>query len=279
MPNTDSRGGGQPEPLLGETLTRREREVLALLAQGLSGPEIAQQLTLGLSSVKSHIQHLYGKLGVNSKRQALARASELGLILPVPTVVSVLPKVASGPRRNLPVQLTRFFGREQEIADVQASLAENRLVTLTGAGGVGKTRLLLRVAESIQKSFYHGPVLSSWRQFRTLLWYRRWLPTRSTCRPKRVDRRWQAWRPTCERGKCSYCWITVSIWRTLVPSWPKVSCSPVRGCASWPLAGSHWLLAPRLSTLCRRCRFPLSHSRQITLVTSPRSGSSWTGPS
>jgi DNA-binding CsgD family transcriptional regulator len=62
-------GGLAPEPL-----TRREREILALLAQGLSGPEIAEQLTLGLSSVKSHIQHLYGKLGANSKRQAVARA-------------------------------------------------------------------------------------------------------------------------------------------------------------------------------------------------------------
>src|SRR5215207_8846309 len=65
---------------LSEALTRREREILILLAQGYSAPEVADQLTLAVSSVKWHIQHLYGKLGVNSKRQALTRATELGLL-------------------------------------------------------------------------------------------------------------------------------------------------------------------------------------------------------
>src|ERR1700694_2986281 len=99
-----------------EPLTRREREVLALLAQGLSGPEIAQQLTLGLSSVKSHIAHLYGKLGVNSKRQAVARARELGLLTPLGQAPPPLPfpAAAPGPKHNLPRQLTRFFGRERD---------------------------------------------------------------------------------------------------------------------------------------------------------------------
>src|SRR5258706_9474405 len=68
-----------PEPLI-ESLTRREREVLALLAQGYSAPEIATELTLAVSSVKWHIQHIYGKLGVNGKRQAVNRANELGLL-------------------------------------------------------------------------------------------------------------------------------------------------------------------------------------------------------
>src|SRR6266702_3684764 len=80
MANRTDGGSERTEPVVGEALTRREREVLGLLAQGLSGPEMAEQLTLGLSSVKSHIQHLYGKLGVNGKRQAVARARELGLL-------------------------------------------------------------------------------------------------------------------------------------------------------------------------------------------------------
>ena len=67
------------EPLV-EPLTRREREILGLLAQGNSAPEIAQSLTLAVSSVKFHIQNLYGKLGVNNKRQALDRAQALGLL-------------------------------------------------------------------------------------------------------------------------------------------------------------------------------------------------------
>src|SRR5713101_5545981 len=69
-----------PNPPLIEPLTRREREILDLLDQGFSAPEIAEQLTLAVSSVKWHIQQLYGKLGVNSKRQALNRARELGLL-------------------------------------------------------------------------------------------------------------------------------------------------------------------------------------------------------
>ncbi|MEP7359066.1 MAG: LuxR C-terminal-related transcriptional regulator, partial [Anaerolineales bacterium] len=65
--------------LLVEALTGRESQMLGFLAEGYSRQEIATRLTLGLASVKFHIQHLYGKLGVNSKRQALDRAQALGL--------------------------------------------------------------------------------------------------------------------------------------------------------------------------------------------------------
>ena len=57
---------------------------------------------------------------------------------------------------NLPVQLTSFVGRIQEIETVQRLVAENRLVTLTGAGGCGKTRLALRVAEKLIPEFPDG---------------------------------------------------------------------------------------------------------------------------
>jgi predicted ATPase/class 3 adenylate cyclase len=50
---------------------------------------------------------------------------------------------------NLPVQLTSFVGREAEIHDVRQLLADNRLVTLTGAGGAGKTRLAIEIAARI----------------------------------------------------------------------------------------------------------------------------------
>ena len=63
-----------------EPLTERELEVLAQIAQGHTNREIAEQLFVGLSTVKKHITHIYGKLAVESRTQALLRAQELNLI-------------------------------------------------------------------------------------------------------------------------------------------------------------------------------------------------------
>ncbi len=57
---------------------------------------------------------------------------------------------------NLPIQLTTFIGREKEIAEVKQDLNEHRLVTLTGSGGTGKTRLSLQVAAELLDDFEHG---------------------------------------------------------------------------------------------------------------------------
>ena len=57
---------------------------------------------------------------------------------------------------RLPVQLTNFVGRGPQMADVEKMLADNRLVTLTGAGGVGKTRLALEIAARLAPEFRDG---------------------------------------------------------------------------------------------------------------------------
>jgi predicted ATPase/class 3 adenylate cyclase len=57
---------------------------------------------------------------------------------------------------NLPVELTSFIGREKEIAEVKQQLIDYRLVTLTGSGGTGKTRLSLQVAADLLDQFPHG---------------------------------------------------------------------------------------------------------------------------
>lgn len=59
-------------------------------------------------------------------------------------------------RTNLPAQLTSFVGREKEIAEVKALLAASRLITLTGPGGTGKTRLSLQVAIDLLDMFSDG---------------------------------------------------------------------------------------------------------------------------
>lgn len=63
-----------------DSLTEREWGVLRLLATELSGPEIADQLVVSLNTVRTHTRRVYAKLGVNSRRAAVHRAAELGLL-------------------------------------------------------------------------------------------------------------------------------------------------------------------------------------------------------
>jgi len=63
-----------------EPLSGRELEVLELIAQGLTNPEIASRLFLALNTVKAHTRNIYGKLGVNNRTQASARARAQGLL-------------------------------------------------------------------------------------------------------------------------------------------------------------------------------------------------------
>src|SRR5262249_25543484 len=60
---------------------------------------------------------------------------------------------------NLPAQLTSFIGRDQEIATIRHVLESARLVTLTGAGGCGKTRLALQVAAAFADDYADGVCL------------------------------------------------------------------------------------------------------------------------
>jgi LuxR family maltose regulon positive regulatory protein len=70
-----SQEGPLPEPL-----TRREREILAMVAAGLTNREIAEKLVLSAETVKKHAGMIYSKLGVSNRTQAAARARTLGLL-------------------------------------------------------------------------------------------------------------------------------------------------------------------------------------------------------
>jgi predicted ATPase/DNA-binding CsgD family transcriptional regulator len=86
--------GGAPDPdassfsarvraanqTLFEPLSDRELEVLALIASGLQNQDIADKLFVGVSTVKKHISHIYGKLDVTTRAQAILKAQEIGLV-------------------------------------------------------------------------------------------------------------------------------------------------------------------------------------------------------
>ncbi|TME13996.1 MAG: helix-turn-helix transcriptional regulator [Chloroflexi bacterium] len=75
LPLLDARPGPLAEPL-----TEREREVLRLLLEGATNREIASRLVLSVNTVKRHVYNLCGKLGVQSRAQAIVRARTLNLL-------------------------------------------------------------------------------------------------------------------------------------------------------------------------------------------------------
>lgn len=110
----------------------RERDVLLLVADHLTNAEIADRLGLSVRTVESHVSSLIRKLAVADRRSLARRADALGLLRGRP---------------GWPASGNEFVGREAESAELAANIAQRRMVTVTGPGGVGKTRLTSRVAE------------------------------------------------------------------------------------------------------------------------------------
>jgi DNA-binding NarL/FixJ family response regulator len=73
----------KPRPPL-ELLSRSELRVLRYLPTNLTGPEIARELYVSHNTVRTHITHLYAKLGTHTRAEAVARARALGLLAPSP---------------------------------------------------------------------------------------------------------------------------------------------------------------------------------------------------
>jgi LuxR family transcriptional regulator, maltose regulon positive regulatory protein len=72
--------GAAPPQHLVESLSEREREIVRLIAAGLSNEEAASELMIASGTVKKHLDNIYGKLGVHRRTQAVARAHELHLV-------------------------------------------------------------------------------------------------------------------------------------------------------------------------------------------------------
>src|SRR5215471_10314177 len=122
-------------------MSAREAQVLNAVGAHLSNAQIAGRLHISVRTVESHVSALLRKFDVADRRDLAALAPAAGT-----------RAAATG----LPSPWTSFVGREGERASVLAALAESRLVTLIGPGGVGKTRLALEVARSAASRFHSG---------------------------------------------------------------------------------------------------------------------------
>ena len=133
---------GLAERLRRAGVSEREADVLSAVAERLRNREIAERLHLSVRTVESHVAALMRKLGI-SDRTMLA---ELGVEL----------RHAGRTDAALPSPMTSLVGRENELVDLTALVGAHRLVTLIGPGGVGKTRLALRVATVHSDRFPDG---------------------------------------------------------------------------------------------------------------------------
>src|SRR6266542_3642850 len=147
----------EEEVSFGEWL-RKQRRALDLSRQAFADQVGCAEVTLRrieagtLKPSKELANMLLEKLGIPETERphwiSFARGSSS---FPTQSIPS-----SNKPKSNLPASLTSFIGREKEQSNVINLLAKHRLVTLTGSGGVGKTRLSIKVSEQVLSNYADG---------------------------------------------------------------------------------------------------------------------------
>ncbi len=133
-------------------LTRRQREIASLIADGLKNQAIARRLFLSVRTVEDHVVEIRNKLGFDNRAQIASWYALQSVAAEEPRDRLASPP----PPNNLPAHLTSFVGRHAERSGLQRLLRTARLVTLTGPGGCGKTRLAQQVVAEIIRSYPAG---------------------------------------------------------------------------------------------------------------------------
>jgi predicted ATPase/DNA-binding SARP family transcriptional activator len=148
-------GAAEPrgDNYVGPSLNRTAR----LLSLGSGGQVLCSQAAADLA--RDHLSAGVALLDLGDHRLAdLARAERVFQVTH-PDLPATFPPLRSPGRHALPAAVTSFVGRAKEIEEVRGLLDESRLLTLTGVGGSGKTRLALEVAAAVQEDFPDGVVL------------------------------------------------------------------------------------------------------------------------
>jgi predicted ATPase/DNA-binding CsgD family transcriptional regulator len=142
----------------GAQLSRREKQVAELVADGLTNREIAERLFVSERTAEYHVEQIRNKLGFHSRRDIAAwlRASESSRNGAIETSTPLPLRILASTPNNLPTQATTFIGRQRELASAAERLQTTRLLTLTGPGGSGKTRLALRLAGDLLEHYPDG---------------------------------------------------------------------------------------------------------------------------
>ena len=99
------------------------------------------------------------EFGIEPSEQTRALYEKLKVgkgILETESSISLKEKGKESPKTNLPEPITSFIGREKEVQEITKLLGKNRLVTLTGSGGVGKTRLAIQSSNKLLDKFKDG---------------------------------------------------------------------------------------------------------------------------
>jgi predicted ATPase/class 3 adenylate cyclase len=127
-----------------------------IMSAGHGGQILLSQSTYELTRDRLPEKALFIDMGERRMKDVLRPEHLYQLAVPgLPTNFQPL-NTLEGFQHNLPTQLTSFIGREKELTEIQAMLSSARLVTLTGSGGTGKTRLAIQVGSQEFANFAHG---------------------------------------------------------------------------------------------------------------------------
>src|SRR5215203_7492631 len=120
-----------------------------------------------------------------------------------PAKAKSAPRTPERPPNNLPLELSSFVGREKELAEVKRLLGETRLLTLTGSGGCGKTRLALAAAGELSEGFEEGVWLVELASLADPS-----LVAQAVAATLGVREQPRCSLATSHRRRCCWCWIT-----------------------------------------------------------------------